>query len=211
MTGDHPKISVCIPTYNRAGYLREALDSILRQTLQDFEIVVCDDASTDDTRQLVASIGDDRLRYFRQPRNVGIAENRNLCLQMARGSTWLARLGRSSSPGDAARQSAVLDRNPTVGLVHGGCRLSDSKAALSGLARAVDHDTIEAGRDAFRELILGNYIMSPSVMARRTCFDRVGKYDVELAITLRIGRCGFGLRWLPIWLIQPNRGQVSRA
>ena len=80
MSVEQPKISVCVPTYNQGRYLRQALDSVLRQTLSDFEIIVYDDASTDDTQQVVAGVADKRLRYFRQPHNVGVAMNRNSCL-----------------------------------------------------------------------------------------------------------------------------------
>src|SRR4051794_21609038 len=91
MVNATPKISVCIPTYNRARYLPTALRSVFGQTLQDFELVVYDDFSTDDTAAVVTAFSDDRLRFFRQPHNVGIARNRNSCLSEARGEyiAWL--------------------------------------------------------------------------------------------------------------------------
>src|SRR5437870_5545962 len=86
-----PTVSVCMPVFNRARYLAQALESVLAQTFHDFEVIVCDDASTENIQQVVAVLGDARVRYFRQPRNQGIARNRNSCLALARGRyiAWL--------------------------------------------------------------------------------------------------------------------------
>src|ERR1043166_2194497 len=70
-----PLVSVVIPTFNRPSYLREAIASALRQTYSNFEVLVCDNASTDETRQVVESFSDPRLRYRRHSRNVGPTEN----------------------------------------------------------------------------------------------------------------------------------------
>jgi len=78
------KVSVIIPTYNRARVLRKTLKSVLTQTLQDFEIVIVDDGSQDDTRQAVEEIEDSRIRYFYKP-NGGAASARNMGLSKARG------------------------------------------------------------------------------------------------------------------------------
>ena len=64
-----PKVSVIIPTYNRAHYLQRAIDSVLNQTFQDFEIIIVDDASTDETPKVVEVFHDWRIRYFRHETN----------------------------------------------------------------------------------------------------------------------------------------------
>jgi glycosyltransferase involved in cell wall biosynthesis len=70
-----PLITVAIPTFNRPALLREALESVLRQDLKDFEVLVADDASSYDVASLIARFGDPRLRLIRQPRNVGMLRN----------------------------------------------------------------------------------------------------------------------------------------
>ena len=65
-----PKVTVCLPTYNRAHYLREAIESVLSQTFQDFELLICDNASTDETSEVVKSFRDARIRYVRHSRNI---------------------------------------------------------------------------------------------------------------------------------------------
>lgn len=80
------KVTIMIPTYNQAHYIREAIDSALAQTYPELEIIVGDDASSDETYQVVASIKGSRLKYIRQPVNLGRIENyRNLLFNHATG------------------------------------------------------------------------------------------------------------------------------
>lgn len=80
-----PAVSVCVPTFNGGEPLRAAIASVLAQTWQDFELVVIDDGSTDATPDLVQAFDDPRLRYLRNPRNLGPEGNWNRCLAEARG------------------------------------------------------------------------------------------------------------------------------
>jgi len=183
MVSTAPKISVCIPTYNQARYLGLAIRSALEQTERDIEVIVFDDASTDDTPGVVASFGDPRLRGFRQARNVGIARNRNSCLSVARGR-YLAWLDGDDiyRPEMLALQSALLDRSRRVGLVHGNHDvIGEDGRTLPAWPPPFTEDTIEPGLDAFRELILSNYVTTSTVLVRRECYDRVGTYAAELA------------------------------
>lgn len=70
-----PLVTVCIPTYNRPAYLREAIESVLRQTYVDFELRIYDNGSSPDTAGLIAAFGDDRIQYLRNHRNIGAAAN----------------------------------------------------------------------------------------------------------------------------------------
>src|SRR3954464_4420520 len=79
-------VSICIPTYNRAGSLAKALASAQAQTFTDVEILVVDNHSDDETEALVreAARADARIRYVRQPENVGLARNFSACIAEAR-------------------------------------------------------------------------------------------------------------------------------
>lgn len=85
-----PFFSACVPVYNGAAYLRECLDSILSQTFQDFEIVVVDDGSSDDSAALIGEYAksEPRLRFHRNQTNLGLVANWNKCLSLSRG-TWI--------------------------------------------------------------------------------------------------------------------------
>ena len=83
-------ISVCIPTYNGQKYLKETLDSVFIQTYKDFEIVIVDDQSTDDTYALALEYAqkDNRIRLFRNETNLGLVGNWNRCVEIAQGE-WI--------------------------------------------------------------------------------------------------------------------------
>src|SRR5258705_4419587 len=85
-----PRISVCVPTYNGGKYLRECLDDILSQTFGDFEVVIVDDDSTDDTVDILNSYaaGDGRIRLYRNSQNLGLVGNWNQCFDLAQGE-WI--------------------------------------------------------------------------------------------------------------------------
>ena len=69
------KVSVCIPTYNRSHYLQYAINSVLNQTYTDYELIICDDASSDDTANIVSQYQDSRIRYIQHPQNIGRSNN----------------------------------------------------------------------------------------------------------------------------------------
>lgn len=70
-----PRVTVCLPTYNRAHYLSGAIESVLNQTFRDFELLICDNASTDETPEVVKRFRDTRVRYVRHPQNIGMPGN----------------------------------------------------------------------------------------------------------------------------------------
>ena len=112
-----PKISVIIPTFNRALYIRQAIDSVLNQTCDNFEIIVVDDGSTDDTAQIVANYGG-RVQYVKTP-NGGVAHARNVGMCQARGD-YFTFLDSDDLvyPYMLEVQSKLLDRHPDVALVY---------------------------------------------------------------------------------------------
>lgn len=85
----NPEVSVIVPAYNTEAYIKRAIDSVLSQTFENFEIIVVDDASTDGTVQVLKGIDDSRLKLFCQPQNGGAGAARNRALQEATGD-WIA-------------------------------------------------------------------------------------------------------------------------
>jgi len=80
-----PLVSVFIPTYNREKYVFESVCSILNQSFKDFELIVVDDGSTDHTRDILASIKDERLKVYFNDKNMGIPYTRNRGIELASG------------------------------------------------------------------------------------------------------------------------------
>lgn len=83
-----PFFSIIIPTYNRGYIVSEAVNSVLKQTFEDFEIIVVDDGSTDNTQELISTIRDNRIRYYRYENNKGVCHARNAAINVANGE-WI--------------------------------------------------------------------------------------------------------------------------
>jgi glycosyltransferase involved in cell wall biosynthesis len=122
-----PKVSVMTPVYNGARYIEEALDSLLAQTLQDWESVVIDDGSTDDTPSILRKYTDPRIKVHRQA-NGGEAAARNAALDRAAGE-YLAFLDADDlyNPNALAAMTGYLDANPQVGAVFSDGIICDEK------------------------------------------------------------------------------------
>lgn len=112
------KVSVCIPTYNRSALLSDAIASVLAQTYRDFELIVCDDGSQDDTPTLMASQTDPRIRYVRHQYNVGKSNNMISGFQAAQGEYFIKfddddRL----TPEFLRATTTILDQHPAIDFV----------------------------------------------------------------------------------------------
>lgn len=121
-----PKVTIGLPVCNGSRYLAGAIDSILGQTFQDFELVISDNASTDETRDICLAYAsrDDRIEYIRQDHNVGAGPNHNFCALRATGEyfRWASH-DDLMEPEYLARCVAVLDANPDAVLCHSRTRI----------------------------------------------------------------------------------------
>jgi len=171
------KISVLMPTYNDARYLPQALESILAQSYPDFELIVIDDHSTDETPTILAGYArqDSRLRLLRNSTNMGVASALNIGLDAAQG-TYIARMDSDdiSCPERFERQVEFLDAHPEVGVV--GTQL-----------HFIDEDDHFSPQPAWKpptsharilwQLLCGAPFCHPSMMMRTDCLRAVGGYD----------------------------------
>lgn len=119
-----PAITVAMPVYNDADYVREAVDSILAQTFTDFTLLIVDDGSTDATPAILDSLADPRIRILRHERNLGRSAARNTALAAA-DSRYLAWMDADdiSLPRRLERQAAFLDAHPDLSACGTGLRL----------------------------------------------------------------------------------------
>jgi glycosyltransferase involved in cell wall biosynthesis len=128
-----PTVSVGMPVFNGERYLGRAIESILSQTFQDFELVIGDNASTDATEAICRGYAsaDRRIRYVRHARNLGVARNFNAVyhLSIGRYFRWAAS-DDLAEPRLIERCAAVLEQDSTVALAYGKTRLIDEHGAL---------------------------------------------------------------------------------
>ena len=159
-----PQVSVVMPAYNAAPYLVQAIDSILGQTFTDFEFIIVDDGSTDDTRAIVQSYADPRIRLVVNAENSGVVRSRTRGVQEARG-TYIAHFDADdvSLPTKLAKQVTYLDANPGVMMTGTATRYLEGSTILPG-------KTIEATTPAFLRWVLhvSNPIGHATVMYRAT-------------------------------------------
>ena len=135
MSKDGVMVTVGIPTFNRAKLLRESLTSVLSQSYRDFRLLVCDNASEDDTEETVASFADARIDYVRSDENIGMVANFNRVIGLTE-TEFLVLLPDDDLlyPDHLRRTVATLLRHPEVGVVHTAFDLID------GSSRVVEHD-----------------------------------------------------------------------
>jgi glycosyltransferase involved in cell wall biosynthesis len=151
-----PRVSIGVPVFNGERYLAEALDSLLVQTFGDFEVLLCDNASTDGTEEIGRAYAarDARVRYIRNARNIGPPKNYNRVFELARGEyfRWF--------PGDdlAAPQSVercveVLDRDLAVVLAYPKTKLIDERGDVLGEYEDRLHLQSPSPRERFRDVL----------------------------------------------------------
>ena len=192
-----PAVSVCIPTFNGASWIREAIESALAQDFSDLEVVVCDDASTDDTVELAEQVHDERVRVVAHRERVGLARNWNRCVSESKGAyiKFLMQDDRLA-PGCIGRMLEVLRGSPGVGMVF--CprelefddpgdpasiyfleRFGELHTRLGPVARVNDGRTLFAAmqRDWFRDNMIGE---PTAVMVTREALVGLGLFNVRL-------------------------------
>lgn len=174
-----PRVSVVMPAYNSAAFLDRTLSSVMRQTYPDFEVIVADDGSRDNTADVVARYAP-RVRYLHQP-NRGVSAARNLALSAATGEL-IAHLDSDDVwfPDKLARQVAFLDAHPECGVVHTETATIDDDDNV--MRARYNHEDRRLAPEGYCLMTLLRlcHIQVSSTMERRTVFERVGGFDQRL-------------------------------
>lgn len=169
-----PKVSVIIPTHNRAKILHLAVKCVLHQTFQDFEIIIVDDASQDNTEEVIRGFRDNRIKYFRREMSGGDAVARNLGIVNSEGE-YIAFLDDDDEwfPDKLQRQVVILDHSPKeVGGVYTGQVKVDGTNGKILSIRLGDKKG-----NLFNELLGGFRFSTSSVMVKKECFHQIGLFD----------------------------------
>ncbi len=191
---ERPFFSVCVPTYNRAHYLKEALESVLSQTYKNYEVIVYDDGSTDSTYQVVKGFKSEKIKYFRGDKNRGRPFARNRCIELSKGD-WIVWLDDDDIlNGELLSKYAVaINSFSEVSLFHP--RIINIKEEGKGSYQVrMPYDYYKNKPFLLRTLARKTPIPNPSVCLKREVYLRFGGYSEEF---LRAQDYHFWTRVLP--------------
>ncbi|MBN1796220.1 MAG: glycosyltransferase [Sedimentisphaerales bacterium] len=175
-----PMVSIIIPTYNRCELVLQAIQSVQNQTFKDFEVLVIDDNSTDDTQKCITIIKDGRIHYLRNPRK-GISSARNFGIENSKGKyisfldsddLWL--------PDKIEKQLEILSQDENL-IVWSDASIIDAEGKEKGILLTERYGAKKRKKsgDIFLELLQGNFVSVQSIMLRRDITKKI-KFDTSL-------------------------------
>ena len=185
-----PKISVLMPAYNTSSYIEEAIQSILEQSFKDYEFLICDDGSTDNTLEIISSFKDPRIKILKNKSNQGIPKSRNKLLRIAQGR-YLAWLDADdiAYPNRLEEQFSFLESHPDVFLFSGWKKYIDEKS--NELPEELYKPASYKADDIGGHLLFACAVRMPTVMMKNTgefLFDEGYPLSGDYELWTRISR-----------------------
>jgi hypothetical protein len=183
--GESPRMTISIPSYNYGRYLHLAIGSALTQDVDSLEVLVLDNASTDETPTAVSSfLGNPNFRYMRNSHNLGAANNWMNAEIVACGEFFtILSADDFLLPGQLRRMRDLLQTYPEVGLAYSPCMLVNEASQPLQVLNHAGHapSSYVGGRNEVVDLLQSDCYITPSAaVIRRTAFDRAGRMDASL-------------------------------
>ncbi|MFV0422307.1 glycosyltransferase family 2 protein [Oleidesulfovibrio sp.] len=178
--GALPAVSVIIPAYNAALFINKAIDSVLRQTFTDYELIVVDDGSVDGTAEVIQAYGS-KVRYVHQ-KNGGVSSARNKGIHHAK-APFIAFLDADDywHAQKLEKQYAFMTRNPHFALSYTDMEHhAEGKVIYPSYLHSGRYSHLGSGR-LYRNLMYETFIFVPTVMVKTECFNTVGLFDESLS------------------------------
>jgi glycosyltransferase involved in cell wall biosynthesis len=177
-------VSVIMPCFNHAAFVRESAESVLRQTYGAIQLVIVDDCSSDDSWAVITSLAaaDSRVMPIRHEQNRGAARSRNDGMRAATGE-FLAFCDADDlwEAEKVARQIALLDREPSSDVTYCDARIINGQGVPIGKRFSELFPPPQSPSGClFPDLVKDNFINTQSVLLRRACVDRMGMFDEDL-------------------------------
>lgn len=171
---DSPKVTVIIPVFNGERYLGEAIESILRQTYRNFELLIINDGSTDQSSAIISSYSNERIRVINNPMNYGLTKTRNIGLREARGE-YIAMLDCDdiALPRRLEEQIDVMERMPELGLLGTWVEVKNEGGSFR---EGIYKYQLPPERIPINMLFM-NYFAQSSVIMRKTALPQDGYRD----------------------------------
>lgn len=183
-----PLVTIAITSYNYASTIGEAVASALAQTYRNLDVVVLDNASTDDSVAVVGAIRDERLRLVRHPENVGMRRNHNLAIRETRGEYLMFLSADDQLLPTAVRDAIDYHRaHPKIDMAYFSVSMADSDGNVGGYFDHPSHDGAEyySDRNELANLLTrDNCMYMPTMLFPRALFEELGELDESLNILL---------------------------
>jgi len=188
-----PKVSVLIPSYNHEKYVKEAIESVLNQTFQDFELIITDDGSTDGTVDKIKEFDDERIQLYVFDENQGACNAMNNCIKHAKGK-YIAYISSDDvwETYKLEKQINFIEKNPDIEVVFSKASFigenselldeNSSSTEIYNLYKNIFDKKNRSKEEWLRRFFFsGNCICHPSILIRKRVYDDVGLYDERLA------------------------------
>jgi len=190
MKMSNPKVTIAIPTYNRATFLPESIESVLKQSYDNIEIIISNNDSIDNTEEIINNYPDNRIRYFKQIKNIGMAPNWQFCLEQAKGDFFLLLSDDDVLERDAIKWMVEQLNNDDVALAYTRCLYIDasSKPFKLGLT-APEYET--GHNFILNNLLFKRFPLPSATLFRTFTAKKIGGYPLEIETA-----CDFGLAML---------------
>lgn len=175
MSKPNPAVSIIIPNYNHAQYVGDAIDSVLNQTYTDYEVIVVDDGSRDNSREVIDAFGNKVRAIYQQ--NQGLSAARNTGINAARGR-YIGVLDADDmyEPDFLETLVSALESRPDADGIYCGYRFVDH---LNNPLPQVEAREV-APEKLYQALVDGNFLVPESMFVRKYCYDKVGPFDTSL-------------------------------
>ncbi len=183
----NPRVSIGIPSYNHGKYISETIDSILNQTFQDFEIIITDDGSSDNTIEVLKSFSDPRIKLYVFDKNRGACKALNNCINKSRGE-YFAYVSSDDiwEHNKLEKQVKFLDENSKIPLVFTKVKIIDENGKQfmnkNHFYFAIFEEENRSREEWLNRFFYkGNCICHPSIMIRKSIYDEIGYYNEQMA------------------------------
>lgn len=174
-----PFVSICLPNYNKGEYIGETIQSILDQTYKNFELIIVDNASTDNSMEVINSFSDRRMEVYRNDTNIGGVENVNKCIEYAKGDCFALFHSDDLYP----RRIVELEAKGLSSFEYIGIASANQTEDLSEFRNQKDGNvecTIYNQSIFLKYLFSGRTLNNASVMIKRACYEQFGTYNPDL-------------------------------
>ncbi len=174
-----PHVSVIIPAYNQAQYLAQAVQSVFEQSYSDYEIIVVDDGSTDNTPATAARFGD-KIRYIRQE-NRGLAGARNTGIRAAKGNLiGLLDSDDQWQPAFLQTMVSLAEAHPQAAVYYSGAQCMDAGGKPLPQVLGTTAAPVDTPQAMYHTLLRANFIIPSATVLRRAAIDKAGLFDRQL-------------------------------